>query len=99
MSTPVVVNEEEFDLAVEVIENEEGSTVEEDAIIDPDGNIAVEIEGSSITEKGQGLLEWMALSGTVAFIVLLFFSVCHCFQYLYHRCTALVKAPLNRQIA
>ena len=75
MSTPVVVNEEEFDLVVEVIENEEGSTVEEDAIIDPDGNIAVEIEGSSITEKGQGLLEWMALSGTVAFIVLLFFSV------------------------
>jgi hypothetical protein len=36
MNIPAVVYEEEFDLAVEVIEDEEGWSVEDDAIIDPD---------------------------------------------------------------
>jgi hypothetical protein len=70
MNTPVVVNEEEFEVAVEVIENEEGWRVEDDAIIDPDGNIAV-----TTSEQGQGLVEWLALSGVVAFGVLAVFQV------------------------
>ena len=65
MNTPVVVNEEEFEIAVEVIENEEGWEVDENAIIDPDGNIAV-----TTSEQGQGLVEWLALSGVIAFGVL-----------------------------
>ena len=70
MNTPVVVNEEEFEIAVEVIENEEGWEVDENAIIDPDGNIAV-----TTSEQGQGLVEWLALSGVVAFGVLAVFQV------------------------
>ena len=70
MNTPVVANEEEFDIVVEVIENEEGWSVEDDAIIDPDGNIAV-----TTSEQGQGLVEWLALSGVVAFGVLAVFQV------------------------
>ena len=70
MNTPVVVNEEEFEVAVEVIENEEGWSVEDDAIIDPDGNIAV-----TTSEQGQGLVEWLALSGVIAFGVLAVFRV------------------------
>ncbi len=70
MNTPVVVNEEEFEVAVEVIENEEGWSVEDDAIIDPDGNIAV-----TTSEQGQGLVEWLVLSAVVAFGVLVVFQV------------------------
>ena len=70
MNTPVVVNEEEFDLAVEVIENEEGWSVEDDVTIDPDGNIAV-----VTSEQGQGLIEWLALSGAVAVGVLTIFQI------------------------
>ena len=70
MNTPVVVNEEEFEIAVEVIENEEGWEVDENAIIDPDGNIAV-----TTSEQGQGLVEWLALSGVIAFGVLVVFQI------------------------
>ena len=70
MNTPVVVNEEEFEVAVEVIENEEGWEVDENAIIDPDGNIAV-----TTSEQGQGLVEWLALSGVIAFGVLVVFQI------------------------
>jgi hypothetical protein len=70
MNTPVVANEEEFDIVVEVIENEEGWSVEDDAIIDPDGNIAV-----ITSEQGQGLVEWLALSGVVAVGVLTIFQI------------------------
>jgi hypothetical protein len=70
MNTPVVLNEEEFDIAVDVIEEEEGWTIDDDAIIDPDGNIAV-----TTSEQGQGMIEWLTLSGVVAFGVLAVFQV------------------------
>ena len=70
MNIPAVVYEEEFDLAVEVIEDEEGWSVEDDAIIDPDGNIAV-----TTSEQGQGLVEWLALSGAVVVGVLTIFQI------------------------
>jgi hypothetical protein len=70
MNTPVVLNEEEFDIAVDVIENEEGWTIEDDAIIDPDGNVAV-----TTSEQGHGLIEWLALTGLVATGVLAAFRI------------------------
>ncbi len=78
MNTPVVVNEEEFEVAVEMLENEDGWLIGSDGIVDPDGNIAILVsddDNASNSEKGQGMLEWMALSGVVAFIVLLFFNL------------------------
>jgi hypothetical protein len=78
MNTPVVVNEEEFEVAVETVSSEDGWLIGSDGIVDPDGNIAIlvsEDEGDNTSEAGHGLIEWMALSGAVAFMVLLFFSI------------------------
>ena len=73
MSKTVVVNEEEFEALVEAIEDEEGWTVDENTIIDPDGDVAVQLTDTS-AEKGQGLAEWLILTAFVALLVLVTFA-------------------------
>jgi hypothetical protein len=50
MSKTVVVNEEEFEVLVEAIQDEDGWTVDESTITDPDGGVAVQLTDTS--EKG-----------------------------------------------
>ncbi|MBT7071351.1 MAG: hypothetical protein HN975_10745 [Anaerolineae bacterium] len=76
MNTPAVVNEEEFEVAVELLENEDGWTIGSDAILDPDGNIAILVSDDETTsEAGHGLVEWLALCGVVAAGVLTAFRI------------------------
>ncbi len=78
MTTPAVVNEEEFEIAVETVLNEDGWLIGSDGIVDPDGNIALLVSddgGDSGSETGHGLIEWLALSGMVAIAVLTAFRI------------------------
>ena len=73
MSKTVVVNEEVFETLVEAIEDEEGWTVDESTITDPDGDVAVQVTDIS-AEKGQGLAEWLILTAFVALVVVVTFA-------------------------
>ena len=64
MNTPVVVNEEEFAVAVETVSSEDGWLIGSDGLVDPDGNIAILVADNS--EAGHGVIEWLALTGMVA---------------------------------
>ena len=79
MNTPVLVNEEEFESAVEAVSDEAGWLIGTDGIVDPEGNIAILVtddDGDTNTsEAGHGLIEWLALTGVVAIGVLTAFSV------------------------
>ena len=79
MNTPVVVNEEEFESAVEAVSDEAGWLIGTDGIVDPEGNIPILVtddDGDTNTsEAGHGLIEWLALTGVVAIGVLTAFSV------------------------
>lgn len=75
--TPPVVNKKEFEMAVKAIENEEGWMVGKDAILDPNGAIAL-MKGKddhASSEDGYGMVEWMVVSAAVTLLVLLFFSI------------------------
>ena len=72
MSKTVVVNEEEFEVLVEAIEDEEGWNMDESTITDPDGDVAVQVTDTS--EKGQGLAEWLMITAFVALLVLVTFA-------------------------
>ena len=77
-NTSAVVNEEEFEVAVEAVSTEDGWLIGSDAIIDPDGNIAILVtndDAGNTSEAGHGLVEWLALTGVVAIGVLTAFSV------------------------
>ena len=67
-NTPAVVNEEEFDIAVEAVSDNDGWLIGSDGIVDPDGNIALLVsdDGDKGSEAGHGLIEWLALTGVVA---------------------------------
>jgi hypothetical protein len=73
MSKTVVVNEEEFEVLVDAIQDEDGWTVDENTITDPDGDVAVELTDTSV-EKGQGLAEWLILTAFVALLVVVAFA-------------------------
>ena len=73
MSKTVVVNEEVFETLVEAIEDEEGWTVDESTITDPDGDVAVQVTDTS-AEKGQGMAEWLILTAFVALLVVVAFA-------------------------
>ena len=79
MNTPVLVNEEEFESAVEAVSDKVGWLIGTDGIVDPEGNIAILVtddDGDTNTsEAGHGLIEWLALTGVVAIGVLTAFSV------------------------
>ena len=74
MSKTVVVNEEVFETLVEAIEDEEGWTVDESTITDPDGDVAVQVTDTS-AEKGQGMAEWLILTAFVALLVVVAFAL------------------------
>ena len=65
---PAVVNEEEFEVAVETVSANDGWLIGSDGIVDPDGNIALLVsdDGDKGSEAGHGLIEWLALTGVVA---------------------------------
>jgi hypothetical protein len=68
-NTPAVVNENEFEIAVETVSDNDGWLIGTDGIVDPDGNIALLVsddDASSVSEAGHGLIEWLALTGVVA---------------------------------
>ena len=70
-NTPAVVNEEEFDIAVEAVSDNDGWLIGSDGIVDPDGNIALLVsddddDAGNGSEAGHGLIEWLALTGVVA---------------------------------
>ena len=73
MSKTVVVNEEEFETLVEAIQDEDGWTIDESTITDPDGDVAVQVTDIS-AEKGQGLAEWLILTAFVALVVVITFA-------------------------
>ena len=72
MSKTVVEIEEEFKTLVEAIQDEEGWTVDESTITDPDGDVAVQLTDTS--EKGQGLAEWLMITAFVALLVVVAFA-------------------------
>jgi hypothetical protein len=73
MSKTVVVNEEEFEVLVDAIQDEEGWNVDESTITDPDGDVAVQLTDTS-AEKGQGLAEWLILTAFIALLVVVAFA-------------------------
>jgi hypothetical protein len=73
MSKTAVVNEEEFETLVEAIQDEDGWTVDESTITDPDGDVAVQLTDTA-AEKGQGLAEWLMITAFVALLVLVTFA-------------------------
>jgi len=73
MSKTVIVNEEEFEVLVETIEDEEGWIVDEITITDPDGDVAVQLTDTS-AEKGQGLVEWLAITAFIALLIVVTFA-------------------------
>ena len=73
MSKTVVVNEEEFEVLVDAIQDEEGWIVDEITITDPDGDVAVQLTDTS-AEKGQGLAEWLILTAFIALLVVVAFA-------------------------
>ena len=72
MSKTVVVNEEEFEPLVEAIQDEEGWTVDESTITDPDGDVVTQLTDTS-AETGQGMIEWLIGTALVALGVLVVF--------------------------
>ncbi|MBT7072957.1 MAG: hypothetical protein HN855_07655 [Anaerolineae bacterium] len=75
---PAVVNEEEFEVAVETVSCEDGWLIGSDGIVDPDGNIALLVsddDGDKGSEAGHGLVEWLALCSVVAAGVLTAFRI------------------------
>ena len=76
-NTPAVVNEEEFEVAVEAVSANDGWLIGSDGIVDPDGNIALLVsdDGDKGSEAGHGLVEWLALTGLVATGVLAAFRI------------------------
>jgi hypothetical protein len=74
MSKTIVVSQDKFETLVEVIENEDGWTVDESTITDPDGNVAVEASDTPAehlaSEKGKGMVEWLMGTALVALGVL-----------------------------
>ena len=72
MSKTVVENEEEFEPLVEAIQDEDGWTVDDSTITDPNGAVAVQLTDTS-AEKGQGMIEWLIGTGLVALGVLAVF--------------------------
>jgi hypothetical protein len=72
MSKTVVVNEEEFEPLVEAIQDEDGWTVDESTITDPDGDVVTQLTDIS-AEKGQGMIEWLIGTALVALGVLAVF--------------------------
>ena len=77
-NTPAVVNEEEFEVAVEAVSANDGWLIGTDGIVDPDGNIALLVsddDGDKGSEAGHGLVEWLALTGLVAAGVLTAFRI------------------------
>lgn len=76
MTTPAVVNEAEFDIAVEAVFDNDGWLIGTDGIIDPDGHIALLVsDDDDGSEAGHGLVEWLALTGVVAVGVLAAFRI------------------------
>ena len=79
MSKTVVVNEEKFETLVEAIQDEEGWTVDESTIIDPDGDVAVQVTDTSAehpaSEKGKGMIEWLIGTALVALGVIAVFAL------------------------
>ena len=73
MSKTVVVNEEEFETLAEAIQDEDGWTVDESSIIDPDGDVAVQLTDTA-AERGQGLAEWLMISAFIALLVAVAFA-------------------------
>ena len=73
MSKTVVVNEEEFEVLVDAIQDEDGWAVDKSTITDPDGDVAVQVADTS-AEKGQGLAEWLMITAFVALLVLVTFA-------------------------
>ncbi len=74
MSKTVVVNEEEFETLVEAIQDEDGWTVDESTITDPDGDVVTQLTDTS-AEKGQGMIEWLIGTALVALGVLVVFAL------------------------
>ena len=77
-NTPAVVNEEEFEVAVEAVSANDGWLIGTDGIVDPDGNIALLVSddgGDRGSEAGHGMIEWLALTGVVAAGVLTVFRI------------------------
>ena len=72
MSKTVVVNEEEFETLGEAIQDEDGWTVDESTITDPDGGVVTQLTDTS-AEKGQGMIEWLMGTALVALGVLVVF--------------------------
>ena len=72
MSKTVVEIEEEFKTLVEAIQDEEGWTVDESTITDPDGDVVTQLTDTS-AEKGQGMIEWLIGTALVALGVLVVF--------------------------
>ena len=72
MSKTVVVNEEEFEALAEAIQDEDGWTVDESTITDPDGDVVTQLTDTS-AEKGQGMIEWLIGTALVALGVLVVF--------------------------
>ncbi len=73
MSKTIVENEEEFETLAEAIQDEDGWTVDENTITDPDGDVAVQLTDTS-AEKGQGLAEWLMITAFIALLVLVTFA-------------------------
>ena len=76
-NTPAVVNEEEFDIAVEAVSANDGWLIGNNVIIDPDGNIAILVsdDEANSSEAGHGMIEWLALTGVVATGVITVFRI------------------------
>ena len=74
MSKTVVVSQDKFETLVEVIEHEDGWSVDESTITDPDGDVAVQTSDTSAehlaSEKGKGMVEWLMGTALVALGVL-----------------------------
>ena len=74
MTKTVAVSQEEFETLVEAIQENDGWTVDESTITDPDGEVAVQLTDTS-AEKGQGLAEWLILTAFVALLVVVAFAL------------------------
>ena len=69
MSKIVVENEEKIETLVEATREEDGWTVDESMITDPDGDVVTQLTDTS-AEKGQGMAEWLMGTALVALGVL-----------------------------
>jgi hypothetical protein len=74
MSKTFVVNEEKFETLVEATREEDGWTVDESTITNPDGDVITQLTDTS-AEKGQGMIEWLIGTALVASGVLSVFTL------------------------